>query len=82
MTDKNMLLSNLSHIHTTPLGIERIKKNLKSDCDDVVEYCKKKISDDNCTIYKSGKNFYCENDNIIITVNSHSFTIITAHIKN
>lgn len=82
MTDKDILLSNLNRIHTTPLGIERIKKNLKTDCDDVVGFCKAKISDNNCSIYKIRKNSYCEIDNIKITVNSHSFTIITAHTKN
>lgn len=77
--DKNILLSNLDKIHTTELGIERIKKNLKIDAD-VIEYCKKKILDSNCQIYKEGKNWYCEVDNIKITINSFSYTIITAHI--
>ena len=31
-------------------------------------------------IYKEGKNWHCEIDNIRITVNSYSYTIITAHI--
>lgn len=47
---------------------------------DVVEYCENKILDKNCTIYKKGKNFYCEIDNIKITINSYNYTIITAHI--
>lgn len=81
MTDKLILLNNLSKIHTTPLGVQRIKKNLNLNCDDVVEYCKAKISDEKCVVFKNGKNFYCEIDNIKITVNSHNFTIITAHIK-
>ncbi|MBQ5549642.1 MAG: DUF3781 domain-containing protein, partial [Bacteroidales bacterium] len=34
-----------------------------------------------CTITRNGKNFYCDIDGIIITVNAHSFTIITAHKK-
>lgn len=74
---KEILLSNIDKIHTTKLGIERIKKNLKIDTD-VVEYCKEKILDKKCNIYKEGKNFYCEIDNIKITVNSYSYTIITA----
>ena len=40
-----------------------------------------KILDNNCNIYKQGKNWYCEVDNIIITVNSYSYTIITVHTK-
>ncbi len=77
--DKKVLLSNLDKLHTTKLGIERIKKNLKID-EDVIEYCKNKILDANCKIYKEGKNWYCEVDNIKITINSYSYTIITAHI--
>ena len=79
--DKQILLDNLDKIHTTEMGISRIKKNLKLDKNNVVEYCKNKVLDKNCNIYKQGKNWYCEIDNIIITINSYSYTIITAHIK-
>ncbi len=79
MADKQILLSNVDKVHTTEMGVNRIKKNLKLDNDDVVEYCKNKIRDKNCNIYKRGKNWYCEIDNIIITINSYSYTIITAH---
>lgn len=75
------LLRNIDKIHTTDLGVLRIKKNLKLDNIDVVEYCKSKILDKNSYIYKNGKNYYCEIDNIVITINSYSFTIITAHLK-
>ena len=74
------LLSNINKIHTTVMGIDRIKRNLKLDTNNVVEYCKNKILDKNCNIYKQGKNYYCEIDNIKITINSYSYTIITAHI--
>ncbi|NBJ64513.1 DUF3781 domain-containing protein [bacterium c-19] len=78
--NKEVLLSNIDRIHTTEMGIDRIKKNLKLDTNDVVLYCKNKILDKNCNIYKQGKNWYCEIDNIKITINSYSYTIITAHI--
>ena len=39
-----------------------------------------KILDKNCNIYKQGKNWYCKIDNIKITINSYSYTIITAHL--
>ena len=55
--------------------------NLKLDTNDVVKFCKNKILDNNCDIYKQGKNWYCEIDNIKITINSYSYTIITAHTK-
>ena len=79
MKDKQILLDNISKVHTTEMGIDRIKKNLKLNTNDVVEFCKNKILDKNCNIYKQGKNWYCEIDNIRITINSYSYTIITAH---
>jgi hypothetical protein len=80
MEDKQILLDNISEVHTTEMGIDRIKKNLKLNTNDVVEFCKNKILDKNCNIYKQGKNWYCEIDNIKITINSYSYTIITAHL--
>ena len=79
MEERRILLDAVDKIHTTEMGIERIKKNLQVDTDDVVEYCKNKILDKNCRIYRQGKNWYCEVDNIKITINAHSYTIITAH---
>lgn len=81
MEDKQILLDNINKVHTTEMGINRIIKNLKLNTKDVVEYCKNKVLDKNCNIYKQGKNWYCEIENIIITINSYSYTIITAHIK-
>ena len=80
MEDKQILLDNISKVHTTEMGMDRIKKNLKLNTNDVVEFCKNKILDKNCNIYKQGKNWYCEIDNIIRTINSYSYTIITAHL--
>ena len=80
MEDKQILLDNISKVRTTEMGIDRIKKNLKLNTNDVVEFCKNKILDKNCNIYEQGKNWYCEIDNIKITINSYSYTIITAHL--
>ena len=74
----NELLKNIDKIHTTELGIDRIKKNLNIE-EDVVLFCKNKILDKNSNIYKKGKNYYCSIDNILITINSYSYTLITAH---
>lgn len=82
MTDKKVLLDNIDKIHTTKLGLERIKRNLKLETIDVVEYCKNKVANKNCRIYRQGKNWYCEIDDIKITINAHSYTIITAHMDN
>lgn len=79
--DKEVLLSNIDKVHTTEMGIDRILKNLKINTNNVVEYCKNKVLDKNCNIYKQGKNWYCEIDNIRITINSYSYTIITAHLN-
>lgn len=79
MENTKILLNNIDKIHTTKMGIDRIKNNLKLENKDVVRFCKDKILDKNCVIYKKGKNWYCEIDGIIITVNSYSYTIITAH---
>lgn len=73
------LLENLDKIHTTEMGIDRIKRNLNIDIDDVAAYCKNKVLDKSCKIYKQGKNWYCEVEDIKITINSYSYTIITAH---
>ena len=78
--NKEILLSNIDKVHTTEMGIGRIKRNLKLETNDVVEYCKNKILNKDCNIYKQGKNWYCEIDHIKITINSYSYTIITAHI--
>ena len=75
----NDLLLNIDKVHTTKMGIYRIKKNLDLNTNSVVDYCKDKVLDKDCNIYKKGKNWYCEIDNIIITINSYSYTIITAH---
>ncbi len=78
---REQILDNIDKIHSTELGIERIKRNLKLDSEDVLDFCIKKIKDARSVVSKNGKNYYIENEDIIITVNSYSFTIITAHIK-
>jgi hypothetical protein len=80
LADKIALLENIDKIHATGMGIDRIKRNLNLDVPDVVEFCKNKVLDRGAVIYKQGKNWYCEVDSIKITINSHSYTIITAHI--
>ena len=78
--DKNELLMNIYKIHTTNLGISRIKRNLGIE-EDVVEFCKNKVLDKKSLIYRKGKNWYIENDAIKITINATSYTIITSHTR-
>lgn len=75
----NDLTSNIEKLHTTELGAIRIKKNLHLDIDDVVEWCRIKILSPQCAITQKGKNWYTSLKDCIITVNAHSYTIITAH---
>ena len=77
---KNVLIDNIGKIHTTEMGIGRIKRNLGLGDIDVVEWCRERILDKNARIERNGKNWYVIIDNIIITVNASSYTIITAHM--
>lgn len=78
-TPPNDLLLHLNSLHTTEMGVERIKKNLSIDTDDVVNWCREKICHPNANIVRQGKNYYINIEDLIITVNSYSYTIITAH---
>lgn len=88
------LLENLEKLHTTKLGVVRIKRNLGLKTDDVIGWCKDTIlsaaknieekSDGNDgksanKIFRQGKNWYIKTDDYTITVNAHSYTVITAH---
>ena len=79
--NKNDLLLNLDKLHTTELGVMRIKKNLSLDTDDVVSWCREKIQKSVAAIIRKGKNWYIDIDGCQITVNAYSYTIITAHKK-
>jgi intein-encoded DNA endonuclease-like protein len=74
----NVLLENLDKLHTTELGIIRIKKNLEIKTNNVAAWCKNKTKNAD-KIIRKGKNWYVYADGSIITINAHSYTIITAH---
>ncbi len=77
--NKEVLIANIDKIHTTELGLERVKKNLSLETDDIVLWCKNKIIDKESIVIRKGKNYYIKNNYYIITINAHSYTIITAH---
>lgn len=84
MMIENELIKNLEKIHTTEMGLNRIKRNLALECNDVVDWCKNQIKlagmqDEK--ISRKGKNWYVDIESCIITVNAYSYTIITAHKK-
>jgi hypothetical protein len=73
------LIDNVDKLHTTDLGIKKISNHLNIS-GDVVDFCKRMVLDINSKIYIHGKNYYCENGNIRLTINKRSYTIITAHM--
>ena len=75
---KRTLLENVDKIHTTEMGIGRIQRNL-GITEEPVSYCISKLEKEDSKVTKEGKNYYVEVDGCIITINSSSFTIITAH---
>ena len=60
--EERVLLDHLDKIHTTQMGVDRIRRNLKLDTAHVVTKKKNRILDRNCNIYRRGKNWYCEID--------------------
>ena len=78
---KNNLIDNIEKIHTTKLGKERIMRNLNNNNVNIIDYLKKLLLTKESMVYQKGKNYYCEIANIIITINSYNYTIITVHMK-
>ena len=72
------LAENIAQLHTTSMGIGRIKRNLNIDTDPV-EWCRAAILSENAAIERQGKNYYVTANGAVITVNASSLTIITAH---
>ena len=56
MKKNESLIENIDRLHTTPMGVDRIKRNLKLDIDDAVGYCKDLILHPQCRIAWQGKN--------------------------
>ena len=75
----NDLIENIDKLHTTEMGAMRIRRNLSLGVEDVVEWCRLKILDTAAVIERKGKNWYVNIEYCEITVNAHSYTIITAH---
>lgn len=70
----------ITDLHSTPLGVERIRRNLNlSDSIDVVNFCRSFILEDFAKFERKGKNWYVTVGHVRVTVNAKSNTIITAH---
>ena len=81
---KNELLENIEKLHTTPMGVDRIRRNLRlgDGVKDVVAWCREKILDTDAEFIRQGKNWYVRINDCIFTVNAYSYTIITAKKVN
>lgn len=77
----NILIANLDRVHTTDMGVDRIRRNLGLGDIDAVAWCKEKILEPSAIIERRGKNWYVYVNECIITVNASSYTIITCHRK-
>lgn len=75
---RNALIENIDKLHTTEMGLERIKRNL-GITEDPVKWCRVRIMDKDASINRQGKNWYVVIDRYVITLNASSYTIITAH---
>jgi len=72
------LLANLGKLHSTVLGMERIRSNIGLEDADPVAWVKHQVENAK-TIIRKRKNWYVYVDSALITINAHSFTIFTAH---
>lgn len=73
------LIENIDKLHTTEMGSQRIKRNLQIETEDIVQWCKTRLLDKDAKMERIGKNWYVTINNCKITINAHSYTIITAH---
>jgi len=78
---EDSLIKNIDKLHTTKMGEERIMRNLKLQTEDVVLWCKEVVKSADIIIGQ-GKNSYVYKAGDVITINTHSYTIITAHKLN
>lgn len=76
---EEILIGNIDKVHTTEMGVERIRRNLGFGDTDVVVWCREKIINPDAKIERQGKNWYVHIDGCVITVNASSYTIITCH---
>jgi len=76
---KATLIENLSMLHITGMGKERIRKNLMVKGNNIVRWCKERITNENTVVIRKGKNYYAVGMGCTITINANNFNVITAH---
>lgn len=67
--DTDILIRNICKLHTTQMGVERIRRNLVLPDENVVEWCRARILDQGAVFHQQGKNWYIKVDGYVITVN-------------
>ena len=78
LQEKETLLAALPRLHTTPLGLTRLRRNLcLSEDTDPVAFCRDLLSREDCTVLHLGKNLYCRAENVLLTIHARSYTLIT-----
>ena len=76
-----MTETELAKLHTTAMGEERLRRNLRLTSGiNPIKFCLNIITDPTAEITLKGKNLYVTLRNYRITIHSTSYTIITAHI--
>ena len=72
--------NSVQSLHTTGLGVLRIRRNLNLETDDVVAWPRAAVAatSPDSVIWR-GKNYYIYGPDFVLTINAHSNTIITAH---
>ena len=68
-------------LRTTPMGAERIRKNLSLGEQDAASWCREQLRRSDAVFVRKGKNWYVHGAGCVITINADSYTIITAHPK-
>ena len=58
----NELIRNIDKLHTTEMGVERIKRNLGLTNCGAVEWCRTRIMKKSAAIERQGKNWYVRID--------------------
>lgn len=76
---KQELSALLTNLHTTPRGEERIRRNVSPNAEDLIAWCRARITAPDAVVDRRGKNFYITSGGCTLTVNARSHTVITAH---
>jgi hypothetical protein len=67
-------------LRTTPMGADRIRRNLGLDCDDVIAWCRNVVQNTpGKFVIRKGKNWYVHGDGFVLTINASAVSVITAH---